>query len=235
MITFKHNSWEKNFVIVPHKISVLAVEQSHLLWKYCRNLIGQAEGEIGDFCVSKDYMEIAFDKMCSVEINLAGLELNTKKLQTALVKRCAEEAVGSPESEEKFRKISLELYNFCKNICQDTGYSVELSEEIDTSALFKLFSISFKEEFDSILDMLVEYVNINIEFTGARIFIFLFLTKLLTFEELKKFFKHCEFQGISLLMLEEELPEYLVKNDIPYQGLIIDKDECEISINFQDN
>ena len=231
MITFKHASWEHVFELTPHKLSILAAEESGTLWKYCVELLAQAEGEAGNFGVWKDYKEQSFEKLCSVETNLAGLTLNTKKLQTALVKKCAERA-GSIEWEETLRKTSLALYRFCKDVCQDVGYSTELDENIDVAGLFKLHSLSFKEEFPTLLEKLVEYVNISVEFTKTKIFIFLFLTKFLTQQELNAFFSHCKYQGVSLLLLEKTMPPSESFREIACQGLIIDKDNCEIPLNF---
>ncbi|MCL2062403.1 MAG: type II-A CRISPR-associated protein Csn2 [Firmicutes bacterium] len=233
MLLFKHASWEKHFQLDGQKISVLAVENPSTLWKYCTELIGQSNGEAGDFSILKNYSEQVFDKLCSVETNIPGLTLNSKKLQTALIKKCSELSV-TPEFEEQLRKVSLSLYEFCKTVCQDVGYSIELHESIDTAGLFKLFSLSLKETFGSLLEKLIEYVQVNAEFLKTKIFIFLFLSKFLSREEIKKFFEHCRFQGISLILIEESFPQLFNTQEIPNQGLIIDYDGFEITKNLKD-
>ena len=227
MIRFKHTSWEEHFELNAQKISILAVENTATLWSYCKDLIGSANGEGGDFCVLKDFTEQPFEKLCVIETNLPGLSLNTKKLHAVLMKKCIELS-ESPEFEEQLRKISLSLYSFCKKICQDVGYSTELNENIDTGGLFKLFSLSLKENFNSLLEKLIEYVNVNTEFLKTKVYIFLFLTKFLTVEEIKQFFEHCRYQDVSLLLIEESFPQFL-KQEVPYQGLIIDCDGFEIT------
>ena len=227
MFIFKHASWENSFRLDDQKISVLAVEHPATLWKYCTELLAQADGEIGEFCILKNFAEQPFVKLCNVETHVSGLSLNTKKLQTALVKKCVEFSV-SPEFEQNLRKISLSLYQFCKSVCQDVGYSIELNEDIDTAGLFKLFSLSLKETFGTLLEKLIEYVNVNTEFLKTKIFIFLFLTKFLSEEDLAKFLEHCRYQGISLILIEESFPKFLESSIISYQALIIDWDGCEI-------
>ena len=230
MTRFKHASWETHFDLDTQKISVLAVENPSMLWKYCIELIAQSGGETGEFCLTKNLTEQAFDKLCNVETNIPGLSLNTKKLQIALIKKCTELSL-SPEFEEQLRKISLTLYSFCKNVCQDVGYSIELDESIDVPGLFKLFSLSLKETFGSLLEKLVEYVNAVAEFLKPKICIFVFLTKFLSTEELYHFFEHCRYQGISLILVEESFPQFFENEKIPYQGLIIDNDGFEITKN----
>ena len=227
MTTFKHSSWEKHFVLSPQKISVLAIENKTDLWKCTIELLNQSEGESGAFCIAKDYSAQSLNKMCIVEANVATLSINTKKIQTVLIKKCVENS-SSPEFEEQLRKISFNLYSFCKSVCQDTGYSIELDEEIDVAGLFKLFSLSLKENYKTLLEKLIEYVNVNTEFFKTKIFIFLFLTKFLPQTELQVFFEHCRYQDISLVLIEESFPNVLLGEKIPYYGLIIDEDRFEI-------
>jgi len=233
LITFKHKNWENSLEISPENISIVAVESPKRLWEYCNDLINQTSGESGGFLVFKSYQEQPFDKFISAEISVPSLTLNTKKLQTALIKKCAELSV-SPDYEERLRTVSLRLFNFCKEVCQDIGYTTELSEDIDLPALFKLFSLGFKEEYISFSEKLVEYVNACTEFLKPRIFVFLFLTKFLTIEELSAFCEHCRYQGISLILIEDSFPQGLSESiNVLYKGIIIDKDDCEILKNFK--
>ena len=228
MVVFKHATWENRFDLDAQKLSVLVVENPALLWKYCIELLSQSNGQAGEFCILKDFVEQPFDKLCNIETSIANLSLNTKKLQTALVKRCVELST-SPEFELNLRRTSAQLYEFCKLVCQDVGYSVELNEDIDTAGLFKLFSLSLKESFDSLLEKLIEYVNVNAEFLRIKNYVFLFLTKFLSYEDLCKFFEHCRYQGISIILIEESFPNFFESGDIHYQGLIIDLDGVEIT------
>jgi len=228
MVIFKHATWENRFDLNAQKLSVLVVENPALLWKYCTELLAQSNGQTGEFCILKNFAEQPFDKFCHVEINIAGFSLNTKKLQTALIKKCVELS-ASPEFEQNLRRTSAQLYEFCKLVCQDVGYSVELDEDVDTAGLFKLFSLSLRESFDSLLEKLIEYVNVNAEFLKAKNFVFLFLTKFLNYNDLYKFFEHCKYQGISIILIEESLPDFFEFDDIPCQGLIIDLDCIEIT------
>jgi len=228
MLIFKHASWDNQFKLDAQKLSVLAVENPATLWDYCIELLTQSNGQAGEFCILKDFAEQPFDKLCNIETDIAGLSLNTKKLQTALIKKCVELST-SPEFEQGLRKNSLLLYEFCKSVCQDVGYSIELNEDIDIAGLFKLFSLSLKDSFNSLLEKLIEYVNVNTEFLKTKIYILLFLTKFLSYDDLRKFFEHCRYQGISIILIEESLSDFFESGDIPYQGLIIDLDGCEIT------
>jgi len=228
MLVFKHATWENRFDLDAQKLSVLVVENPAMLWKYCAELLTQSEGQAGEFCILKNFAEQPFDKSCHVEVNIAGLNLNTKKLQTALIKKCVELSI-SPEFEQDLRRNSVQLYEFCKLVCQDIGYSIELNEDVDTAGLFKLFPLSLRESFDSLLEKLIEYVNVNAEFLKVKIFVFLFLTKFLSYNDLCKFFEHCRYQEISIISIEESLPKFFESGDIPCQGLIVDSDCIEIT------
>lgn len=227
---FKNKEWENFFELDVQKINILAVEDKTILWEYCIELIKQSKGEAGNFCLLKNFEEQSIAKLCCVETDIFGLNLNSKKMQMALIKKCVELSTN-PEFEERLRNISCELYDFCMSVCQDVGYSIEIEEDIDVSGLFKLFSLSLKDSFNSLLEKLIEYVNITSEFLKINIYVFLFLSKLLSSVELNKFFEHCKYQGLNLILIEEAFPNFLENNTFEYQSLIIDSDGFEIIKN----
>ena len=231
MTVFKRRDWEYFLEPSCETVQILAIEDKSMLGRYCMELLAQAEGESGEFCLLKDFaVEQTIAKNISIVTDITGLNINTKKMQTALVKKCSELAVN-PEFEERLRKVSQSLHSFCTDVCQDVGYSVELDEDIDNAALFKLFSLSLKRRFESLLDKLVEYVNITAEFLQTRIYVFLFLSKFLSTEELEQFVKHCQYQELSLILIEEAWPTFLKDSNITHKGLIIDKEGFEIPKN----
>lgn len=228
MLTFKHNSLEECIVLSPDKLSFLVVENKHKLWECLNELSMSAEGEPTDFILFNEKFEsVAISKSCVFETNLATLTINSKKLTTALYKKCGVLAV-EPENEYQFRKKINELYNLCKEISLDVGYDVVLREDFEPANVFKLFALEIKEEYRSILEKLIAYVNVNIELLKTKVFIFLFLTKFLNSAELKVFLKHCEMQGVAILLIEDCVSNDEYLENIDYQMLVIDEDLCEI-------
>jgi len=234
MTIFKHKDWENFFELDVQRINVLIVESKTTLWRCLTELLSQINGEMGDFYLLKNFEEQSIAKFCCIETDIFGLNLNSKKLQTALIKKCAERA-NSPEFAEKLKNISDKLYRFCLNVCQDVGYSIEIDDSIDVAVLFKIFSVSFKESFESLLDKLIEYINITAEFLKTKVCFFLFLSKLLTPLELDTLFEHCKYQGITLILVEDEYPKFLKNTMMNFQALIIDKDDFEIVRNFKES
>jgi len=226
-MNFKHLYWEKHYTLSPQEALVVAVENPLTLWNYCTSLIAQTNGEAGFFSLSKNLAELSFDKICNVETNIPGFILNTKKIQTALIKKCAEFS-SRPEFEETLRSISNSLIDFCRNVCRDIGHSISIDDDFDVTGLFKLFSVTLREAYDSLLDKLIEYININVEFSKTKVFFFLFLTKFLNQKEIEMFFEHCRFSDVAVVFLEDCYPNNFSDINIPYQCVIIDKDNCLI-------
>ncbi|MCL2522855.1 MAG: type II-A CRISPR-associated protein Csn2 [Erysipelotrichales bacterium] len=231
-MNFKHLYWDKHYSITSQEVFIIAIENSLTLWSYCTSLVAQSNGEVGFFSINKKMTELSFDKMCNVETNVPGISLNTKKIQTALIKKCVEFS-ARPEFDESLRNVSEILSNFCKGICQDIGYPIALEDDFDVAGVFKLFSITLRENYDSLLEKLIEYVNINIEFSKTKVFIFLFLSKFLEAKEMEMFFEHCRFLDVSIILLEDIIPVYFAENNIPSQEIIIDKDNFIIEKNVK--
>jgi CRISPR type II-A-associated protein Csn2 len=228
MLNFKHNDWENGLTLTCDVVSVLIIENKQKFWQYLQELIRASEGEPTDFVLyNEKYDNQSIAKYCVTETNLAGLTLNSKRLTTALYKKCGGLAT-EPENEYQFRKQIKALYDTCKQISLDMGYDVTLSEDFEPADVFKLFALEIKENYKSILEKLTAYVNINIELLKTKVFVILFLEKFLNDEELKRFVEHCETQEVSLLLIEDSLPKENYLKEIPCRIFIIDDDDCEI-------
>ncbi|MDR3021726.1 MAG: type II-A CRISPR-associated protein Csn2 [Clostridiales bacterium] len=224
---FKYLDWELKFELKPSQICMIAVESPTILYNYVQMLSQQSEGKDGKFALFKDLKELSIEKCCTIEFNLSGFVINSKKLQTALIKKCTSVANG-PEFERELQELSQGLFTFTSNVALDTGYSVVLEQDIDVAGIFKLYDLKLKENHTSFLFKLIEYVNVNVEFLKTNIFIFLFLTKFLSKQDLQLFFSHCSSNDISLVIIEERLDDDLKQFNIPLEAIIIDRDNFEL-------
>ncbi|MDR2091030.1 MAG: type II-A CRISPR-associated protein Csn2 [Clostridiales bacterium] len=228
MFLFKHNDWENTPEVFSGRATVVSIENKGKLWSYLSELTEACEGgESGFLLTDKKYEKQSIQKFCRIETNLPGLTLNSKKLITALYKKYGA-ITAEPEYEYEFKSKVEELYCFCKKISTDVGYDVVLNEDCDAGGVFKLFSLELKENYKRLLEKLTAYVNACAELLKTKIFIFLFLTKFLSNEELKLFLKHCEIQDVSLILIEDGSVNIKTIENIEIQELIIDSDLCEI-------
>lgn len=224
---FKRQDWENYLQINVDKLNIIAVENPNKLWEYAQELSGQSCDEVGDFIICKyNWEQLQFNKIVNVEINLGGLALNSKKIQTALLKKTSL-LVTNLDNEFEYKDLLHKVYEFCKHTSLDIGYSVELDEDFESSQVFKIFNLRMKENYKSFLDKLMAFIHVNIEFFGVKVFSFLFLCKYLTEEELINFFQFCKYQEVSLILFEDNIPKFSEKF-LDYHALIIDNDLCEI-------
>jgi CRISPR type II-A-associated protein Csn2 len=208
------------------RVAILVIENPRKLWLYSEELLRASEGEETDFIlVDEKYNAVSFEKELLIETSIPKLHLNSKKLTNALYKKCTARA-NEPEYEMNIQKLIAKLYILCKEISLSIGFDTMLKEDCEIIDVFKLFSLSVNEQYPTLLEKLIAYVDICVELLNTKIMVFLFLLKFLEEDELDKFLHHCECCGISILLIEDKWSEKA--ENLKLRGVIIDNDLCEI-------
>lgn len=223
---FRHNDFSSLLTLSAEKLSLLVIENPRQLWLYTTELIKASDGDETSFIlVDEEYNDVSFEKGFLIEASIPNLCLNSKKLTNALYKKCATHA-SEPEYEMNIRTLIEKMYILCKEVSLSIGFDTILNEDCEIIDIFKLFSLSVNEQYHTLLEKLIAYVNICVELLNTKIMTFLFLSKFLNQNELVEFHHHCEYCGVSVLLIEDSWPASIV--NLPVNGLIIDNDLCEI-------
>jgi len=231
MYKLKHSSWNEGIILSPSAVSILALEGKEKFYSYCTQLSKTLDGDADEWVltnIKSEAQKIA--KLMYYEPNVIGMQLTSKKLQTALYKKCGTSASDSAY-EYEFRKTLKLLYELCRDISTDVGYDITLNDEYDPIDVFKLFSLEIKDEYPTLLLRLVAFINIHAEFFGIKVFSFLFLSNFLTSSDLWMLHQHCISMDICLLLIEPQMPSSRYLTDIETKILLVDEDNCEIAIN----
>ncbi len=227
MIIFKHNEWKNQLNLISNKFSILCVENKQKLYKYTTELLYACDGEEHDWSLTTEgFKQLNFEKTCVVVTDLISFTLNSKRLVGALYKKCAAEA-SAIEYEYKFKENISNLYFLCKEISEDIGYDCILDENYELVDAFKLFKLEVKEKYSTLVEKLIAFVNINIELLKTKVFVFIFLCKYLSNEQLKQFMQHCQVQDVAVCLLEENIPS--IAREYDFNILRIDDDLCEFT------
>lgn len=223
----KHTEWENQLNLSSHKTAILCVENKQKLYTYTTGLMLACSGEENNWSlITHNFKQLSFEKTCVIVTDLIELNLNSKKLINALYKKCADSA-STPEYEYEFKDNICGLFSLCKEISEDIGYDTKLNDDCELVDVFKLFKLEVKENYSTLVEKLIAFVNVNIELLKSKVFIFLFLSKFLNEIQLKQFLQHCLLQEVSVCLLEESLPNIVDKHD--FNILKIDDDLCEFT------
>jgi CRISPR-associated protein Csn2 len=236
MMKFKHSEWENRLWLSPQKLNYIAVERQDKLYEYAVELFGQCDGNDGRFVLSRNNDMLVLEKTCETISDFVGLKLNGKKTANLLLKKCMSTA-AEPEFAKKLAEINTQLSDFCSQIIENIGYSVTLEEDFDCNSLLKLFSIKIEENYTSLLEKLVSYINLTVELKGIKVVVLPLSRSYLDDKDIAELFYHCRYQDICLLLLENQWKNNIIdaRGNSPEQGgLIIDCDLCEMLVNSQD-
>ena len=103
------------------------------------------------------------------------------------------------------------------------------SDKIDVSAILKLLDIRFEEYSGTLLDKIVNYVDVMNKLMKIKCFVFVHLLSFLTEYEMEKLYEFVWYQKIHILLIEDHQPRNV---DQFSKAVIIDKDTCEIFLHM---
>lgn len=192
-------------------LNKIQIENTVLYRELCLNTIN-------DFIYTEDEKEYDLNKNGLVLINPYYLELNDKKIISALYKKI--ERLLNEEEKESIRAIERNLLEILSNISVDLDTPIDYDENVEFSKLLSSINVRIKEpEEKEYLDILIAYIKAYQELYKTKLIITFALSYVLTDSE--------------LTMLEKELQynELVLIDIIPLRKMedtlcIIDKDWC---------
>lgn len=124
------------------------------------------------------------------------------------------------------------LNSIAENFLFDISDTVDFPlvyDELTLESIFKAVQIKPAENYDSLLEKTVSYINVLVELKNIDFMVFVGLKGVLSNEELQKLYYHCELKKVALLIIECYKSRPMLKNE---KGIIITEDLCEIVENF---
>ena len=151
--------------------------------------------------------------------------MQDKKIITGLYNNLTETIENS--FQEKFYNIKSVLVNFLEDLNIDSSYPLTYNEDFVASDLLKNLKVSPLEDYNSLLEKIVSYIDLISEFTTVKLLVFVNLRNFLTQEDSKTLLEHIKYSSINTLFIEKNQPLRVLNEKM----LIIDKDLCEILVD----
>ncbi|MBQ4072488.1 MAG: type II-A CRISPR-associated protein Csn2 [Clostridia bacterium] len=146
-----------------------------------------------------------------------------KKINSLLSKRLLSEILNE---QYEITKIYGQLYNLIDNVAQEYDAPIMLNEDCDYSTLIKLLNPMVNVESETLLERLVDFINLCVEFLKIKVLILVDVKHYLEENELLSLAKHCALKEVGLFMLGSSCP-YCIDGE---RAVVIDKDYCEILV-----
>lgn len=157
--------------------------------------------------------------------NIYQLDMNEKKVVTRILKHL-ESYMKDDWHLPETMKMQQALAEYLENIIFDSGIPLEISDEIDLQTLLKASGIKVREESESFLENFINYLELILNFTDTKVFIFvnllLFITEM-EFAELINFIKQQ-----NLIILDIERSNILPLPHPDKVDLLFDDDLCRV-------
>ena len=203
-------------------VNSLIVEKPGFLHQILMELKQAMEGEESHMVVSEQEKPVIASKVVSVVTDFVGFTLNQKSLLTKIISeldKTSKNELYFKESQEILAHIenyimNLTLYFPCELTC----------ERLNTQNLLKSVGISIVDDYETLEEQLLTYMDLAREFEGKKLFIFVNLRCLVEPERLQLMMDTALAREHQILLIDNVEYPKLVKE----RRIIIDADFCEI-------
>jgi len=214
-------------VEIKNNFLCLAVENRTLFRKYCADLYAQSQGFDGKFIFTDGEQRLNFGKSGQIIFDLFSLSLKDKKMTSGLYDCLT--SVSDQKYQSEFALIVQQICAYLDHMSAECDLPIEYSENYLLSDLLKSAKVNFSENFDSLLEKVISYIQAIQSFTGVKILVFVNIRGYFDDAEFAELLKHIAYSDISVVCLETAQPQCVGDEKI----LIIDNDMCEILVGSE--
>lgn len=218
----KHFELENIIDFDKSKIYSLQFEDTKYLFKMVNELVSQVGGGDGEFVLSENLKTLKIDKSIFVFTDYFNIDFNTKQVLNVVVRRLSELSVNS-EYKSDFMAIKQKVNDYLKELLFDFDLPV-IYDEFDEDALLKAINVHLNYSKKSLLEMILDYMEVLFQNLKISVFVFVNLKPLLNANEYELLCKHTLYNDIKVIFIDS------IDKDLHYNGEIsieIDEDKCE--------
>lgn len=222
LVSIKHDI---NIEFDENDILEIVIEHPRAFTEIVYMLINQCNGAEGEFVLSGDEHIIKLNKNADIIMDFFGLSPNNKKIITKLYSGLEE--IAENYIEEK-ADINSKIVSVLDAITTSEGCA-EISYNLDYNwtDLFKLYNLSFSDDYISLIDRITAYIKIISQFTDIKILFFVNARSYLPKDEMNTLYEVARYCKINIALIESH--EFVERNG--EKRYIIDKDLCFIDAN----
>ena len=199
----------------------LVVENVELLRTIILQLKFQINNKIGDFILSDNDAILDISKNILLITDVFEISDLSKQLKNKL----QQYVESSYDNDDLYQDVYQKLIEFGNDLTNSSPYPLCFNQEISKFDIIKLLDIQFEHNYSSLLEEVIDYIDIFSQIIKTKLFVFVSLRSFLTDEEFNNFMKIMDYKGIRVLLIERYL---LLDTGTNNNVHIIDKDLCVI-------
>lgn len=209
-------------------IQRLVVESPAVLSEFIVDFRKQLDGREGKWILSHDGEILKIHDNCELIMSIFDLEINQRKMLNALYDELASE-INDTELLADWREMNSKLEGILNKAIDSTGYDISYGE-LELKSLFKALELKFRENEESYVDYLLEYLQLMSDVRSINIFILVNITSFLEIKEIEYLYEQAFYKKYHLLLLDVQ--DLCVDREVE-RKIIIDKDYCVIDANMK--
>lgn len=220
-----HTELEKQLVFETGKAVEWIIESPASFSKYVRDLYEIMQDNEGKFTLSDEDEIIDFQKYAELIIDPFLLDFHNRQIQKKLYAELQNLAVSS-EFYLQTQELKFQIQKYFVDLEYASGYDLEIADEIDLSAIFKVVGIQLdggNEE--TLFERIAIYIKIMAELLKKKLVILVNSRSYLTSDQIDQIAELCMYSEVALLLIENVQRDFSKKRNY----CIIDCDECCIS------
>lgn len=206
---------------------LLCIESPKEYFNTVNELMNAFAGNISEYTFWDGDKQINAEKEGELLTDMFSFGLSDKKIINLLYKRL-QSNFNNGQLIFEFQKLRSVSEHFLSNLCETEDFALTYSE-MTFDALLKAVSIRPEENYETLLEKVICYINLFIELKNIRFLAFVGLKSVLSDEDLRLLYRHSKLHKLSLLLVECGKIRPLLEEE---KVIIITEDLCEIVENF---
>lgn len=204
------------------KLNTLVIENQPLMQRFLTEIQSGIDGNSGRIVLSENDSPVELTKHAEILSDFISFDINKKSLLTKITSAIEQNAVDAEHFERTaalMRDVEVYLSEMSFDLSCDAVFS-----NVNVSSLIKSAGVILRDEYDSIAEKIIDYMELVTEFERRKLFITVNMRGFVSDIQTELFSKTVLSHGYSVLMVENH--EYSRLPD--ERRVVIDVDLCEI-------
>lgn len=202
-------------------VQTIVIENPIFMRAFVQDIISQINGLSGKLVLSKNDRPIEFSKNAELIQDVVGFDINQKSLLTKIINSLEKES-RLPGNDYQSQHILQEIELFIDQLAFSFPCNISYSK-LGMGMLLKSVGIQLQDDYDNILERIIDYMELVREFDKDKLFITLNLRSFISDTECKMFIETLVSHELNLIMIEG-YDHTMLEGE---KRLTIDQDLCE--------
>lgn len=222
-----HPDFFCQIALMENRVPVFVFESPNRLMDFISQIKAQIDGQEGEWVLSENGTILDIAKECELIIDLFSIDINQRKLTSALYHRLEKELLSS-ELLPEWNSFCSVLSNFTEKVFTLSEYHLNYREMLDVRDFLKFMDVSFEDSAENLLERVLDYMILSSTAVGTSLFVLCNAKTFFDNEQLTFLYEQAFYKKFHLLLIESHVSNE--RNELE-DTIIIDKDDCIIDLN----